>query len=209
MKKLLIILAVLAGLAVVVVVTVALLTPTMDKWGATEDEIAASYPGDELVADPKSFVNHAITIQASPEQIYPWLLQLGADKGGMYSYTALEGLIRCPMVNADRIHEEWQNLQVGDPVKLCAGDFAPPPYFVAQLHPNQAIVLGHQENGEWVDLWQFVLVPQPDGGTRLVVRTRTMMTGGFWDIIHPGVFLMETGMMKGIKERAEQTAQSA
>ena len=45
----------------------------------------------------------------------------------MYSYTALEGLIRCPMVNADRIHDEWQNLQVGDPVKLCAGDFAPPP----------------------------------------------------------------------------------
>ena len=68
---------------------------------------------------------------------------------------------------------EWQNLQVGDPVKLCAGDFAPPPYIVAQLHPNQAIVLGHQENGEWVDLWQFVLVPQPDGATRLIVRTRT------------------------------------
>jgi len=209
MKKLLIIIAVLAGLAVVVVVTVALLTPTMDRWGATEDEIAATYPGDELVADPKSFVNHAVTIQASPEQIYPWLLQLGADKGGMYSYTAMEGLIRCPMVNAERIHDEWQNLQVGDPVKLCAGDFAPPPYIVAQLHPNQAIVMGHQENGKWVDLWQFVLVPQPDGATRLIVRTRTMMSGGFWDIIHPGVFVMETGMMNGVKERAEQMAQSA
>ncbi len=209
MKKLLIIVAVLAGLAVGVVVTVALFTPTMDKWGATADEIAASYPGDELVANPKSFVNHAITIQAGPEQIYPWLLQLGADRGGMYSYTALEGLIRCPMVNTDRIHTEWQNLQVGDPVKLCAGDFAPPPYIVAQLHPNQAVVLGHQENGEWVDLWQFVLVPQPDGATRLIVRTRTQMVGGFWDIIHPGVFVMESGMLNGIKARAEAAAQSA
>jgi hypothetical protein len=209
MKKLLIIIAVLAGLAVVVVVTVSLLTPTMDRWGATEVEIAATYPGDELVADPKSFVNHAITIQASPEQIYPWLVQLGADKGGMYSYTALEGLIRCPMVNADRIHEEWQNLQVGDPVKLCAGEVAPPPYIVAQIHPNEAIVMGHQENGEWVDLWQFVLVPQPDGTTRLILRTRTDMVGGFWDIIHPGVFVMERGLLNGVKERAEQTAQSA
>lgn len=209
MKKLLLIVAVLAGLAIVTVATVSLFTPTMDRWGATENEIAATYPGDELVANPKSFVNHAITIQASPEQIYPWLLQLGADKGGMYSYTALEGLIRCPMVNADRIHEEWQDLQVGDPVKLCAGDFAPPPYIVAQLHPNQAIVLGHQENGEWVDLWQFVLVPQPDGSTRLILRTRTEMVGGFWDIIHPGVFVMESGLLNGVKDRAEAAAQAA
>lgn len=209
MKKLLLVVAVLAGLAIVTVATVSLFTPTMDRWGATENEIAATYPGDELVANPKSFVNHAITIQANPEQIYPWLLQLGADKGGMYSYTALEGLIRCPMVNADRIHEEWQDLQVGDPVKLCAGDFAPPPYIVAQLHPNQAIVLGHQENGEWVDLWQFVLVPQPDGSTRLILRTRTEMVGGFWDIIHPGVFVMESGLLNGVKDRAEAAAQAA
>lgn len=209
MKKLLIIVAAVAGLAIVVVVTMSLLTPTMDRWGASGGEIAATFPGDELVPDPKSFVNHAITIQATPEQIYPWLLQLGADKGGMYSYTALEGLIRCPMVNADRIHEEWQNLQVGDPVKLCAGDFAPPPYIVAQLHPNQAVVLGHQENGKWVDLWQFVLVPQSDGSTRLILRTRTQMVGGFWDIIHPGVFVMERGLLNGTKERAEGMAQSA
>lgn len=209
LKKLLIVIAVLGGLAAVAVIAVILLTPTMDRWGATADETAATYPGDELVPAPASFVNHAITIEASPEQIYPWLVQLGADKGGMYSYTALEALIRCPMVNADRIHKEWQNLQVGDEVKLCAGEFAPPPYIVAQILPSRAIVLGHQEDGEWVDLWQFVLVPQADGSTRLIVRTRTMMAGGFWEIIHPGVFVMESGMMQGIKERAEKAAQPA
>ena len=58
-------------------------------------------------------------------------------------------------------------------------------------------------------MWQLVLAPQTEGSTRLVVRTRTTMTGGFGDIIHPGVFLMERGMMHGIKERAEELARSA
>ena len=68
--------------------------------------------------------------------------------------------------------------------------------------------MGHQGNGQWVDLWQFVLVPQTDSTTRLILRTRTMMTGGFWDIIHPGVFIMERGMLRGLKVRAEGSAQA-
>jgi len=67
--------------------------------------------------------------------------------------------------------------------------------------------MGHQENDQWVDLWQFVLLPQSGGSTRLILRTRTMMVGGMWDIIHPGVFIMERGMLLGIKERAEKLAQ--
>jgi hypothetical protein len=132
---------------------------------------------------------------------------LGAGKGGFYTYTALEKLIGCPLVNADRIHAEWQNLEVGDEVKMCPKEPAPPPYIVAQIHPNQAIVLGHKEKDEWVDLWQFILVPRSDGSTRLVLRTRTMMVGGFWNIIHPGVFIMEYGMLNGIKTRAEKLVQ--
>jgi hypothetical protein len=179
----------------------------MDRWGATGEEIAAIFPGDELVPDPASFVNRAITIRASPEQIYPWLVQLGADKGGFYSYTMIEKLIGCPLVNADRIHQEWQSLQVGDEVKMCPKGAVPPPYIVAQIHPNQALVLGHRENGKWVDLWQFILVPRVDGSTRLILRTRSMMAGGFWNIIHPGVFIMERGMLYGIKERVEKIMQ--
>lgn len=207
MKKLLVILGFAASLVVLAVVIVTLLTPWMDRWGATDTEISASFPGDELVREPASFVNRATTIQARPEQIFPWLVQLGADKGGLYSYTMLEGLIGCSMVNADRIHSEWQTLTVGDEVKMCQTDPAPPPYVVAQVIPNQALVMGHQEDGQWVDLWQFVLVPQADGATRLILRTRTMMTGGFWDLIHPGVFIMERGMLLGIRERAESLAQ--
>lgn len=182
-----------AGVVALAVIAITLLTPRLDRWGATAAEVAANYPGDELVPAPASFVNRAITIQARPEQIYPWLVQLGADKGGLYSYTALERLVGCPMVNADRIHPEWQGLKVGDAVKMNRTKPVPPPYIVAQIIPNQALVMGHQENGQWVDLWQFVLVPQTDSTTRLILRTRTMMTGGFWDIIHPGVFIMERG----------------
>jgi hypothetical protein len=204
MKKWLKVFLVLIGLAALAVITIVLLTPWMDRWGATDAELQAVFPGDELVTAPKSFVNHAVTINASPEQIYPWLLQMGADKAGLYSYTALETAIACPQTNADRIHDEWQNLQVGDLVRLCPKDPGPPPYIVAQLLPNQAIVLGHKENGKWVDLWQFVITPQTDGTSRLVLRTRTMAVGGFWDVIHPGIFIMERGLLLGVKERAEK-----
>ena len=204
MKKVALVLVVLAALAVAGAVTVRLLTPWMDRYGATDAELAALLPGDELVPDPASFVNRAITIQASPAEIYPWLLQLDAEKGGWYSYDWLESnLLRCPMTNADRIHPEWQDRQVGDLVRMCPGEAGPPPYVVAQLHPDRAMVLGHQENGTWVDLYQFVIVPQEDGASRLILRTRTMMAGGLWDVIHPGVFLMERGMLHGIKARAE------
>jgi hypothetical protein len=206
MKKLLKILGVCAALLILIVLVTIALTPWMDRWGATNAEITATFPGDELVHTPASFVNRAITIQAPPEDIYPWIIQLGAGKGGFYSYTALEALLNCPLVNANEIHPEWQNLQVGEPVKMCPGEFAPPPYEVAQLSPNQAVVLGHKEKGQWVDLWQFILISQPDGSSRLILRTRTMMTGGFWDLIHPGVFLMETGLLQGVKARAEGLA---
>ena len=205
MKKLLKLFGIVAVLVVLTVFVVIALTPWMDRWGATDVEIAATYPGDELLPDPASFINRAITINAPPAAIYPWIVQLDAKKGGWYSYTWLETyLLNCRMVNADRIHEEWQHLQVGDEVHMCPNEPAPPPYLVAQIHPDQAIVLGHQENGEWVDIYQFIIVPQADGTSRLILRTRTMMTGGFWAVIHPGIFIMERGLLYGVKERAEQ-----
>lgn len=209
MKKLLKLIGIFAGLLVLVVLIVVALTPWMDRWGATDAEIAATYPGDELLAEPASFVNRAITINAPPSAIYPWIVQLDAKKGGWYSYTWLETyLLNCPIINADRIHDEWQNLQVGDQVHMCPHEPAPPPYVVAQLHPEQAIVMGHQENGKWVDIYQFIIVPQADGTSRLILRTRTMMDSLFWKVLHPGTFIMERGLLYGIKERAEQLAQT-
>ena len=204
MKKFLKVVSILAILAAMSVAVVILLTPWIDSWGATDAEVNATFPGDELIPTPASFVNRAVTVNATPEQIYPWIVQLGADKGGMYSYDWFESnILQCRQSNADRIHEEWQGLKVGNEMKMCPDKSGPPPYIIAQFVPNKAIVMGHQENDEWVDLWQFVIIPQADGTSRLITRTRTMMTGGIWDIIHPGVFIMERGMLLGIKERAE------
>ena len=101
--------------------------------------------------------------------------------------------------------QEWQGLKVGDKVKMCPGEnWGPPAYEVALMETDQAFVIGHQENGKWGDIWQFILVPQPDGTTtRLITRSRDMKSGGIWNVIRPGQFIMERGMLLGIKERAE------
>lgn len=209
MKKFLKFIGILAGLAVLAVIVMVALMPWMDRWGATDDEITASFPGDTLVPSPRVIYNRAVIVNASPEQIYPWIVQLGAEKGGMYSYSWFEtNILQCELINADRIHEEWQGLQVGDQVKMCPGDFGPVPFEVALMEPNSAIVMGHYENGEWSDTWHFILIPQTDGTTRLVLRSRDAKVGWFWDAMRPGEFIMVRGMLLGIKERAELLAET-
>lgn len=205
MKKAVRVLVVIFGVILFFVIIVVLLTPWMDRWGATDEENSAKFLGDDLVLHPSIITNRAITINAPPDKIYPWILQLGAEHGGFYSYTFLESLFNCPIVNADKIHSEWQNLKVGDQVKMCPGSFGPPPYQVALVEPLYSIVLGHNENNTWSDVWQFVIEPKPDGTSRLIVRTRTNLSGGIWDMLHPAIFIMERGMLYGIKERAEKS----
>src|SRR5512140_186401 len=112
MSIFLIVIAAMVGLLLLSILAVILLTPRMDRWGATPAEIAATFPGDELVAHPASFVNRAVTIHAGPKMIYPWIVQLGADKGGFYSYTWIEKMLMTPMVNAGQVNPQWQDLKV-------------------------------------------------------------------------------------------------
>ncbi len=211
MKRLVAWLAVIAaGLAVLAVIAGAIYymggRAWMDRWGATGAEIGAALPGDELVPHPLDVTNRAVTIRAAPDKVYPWLVQMGAGKGGMYSYTGIETyMLNCPLVNAETIHPEWQNLKVSDEVKMCPNEPGPPPYLVAALEPDRAMILGHKNpQGVWEETWAFVITPQRDNSSRLVARDRTMAVGGFWEVIHPGVFIMERGMLLGIKERAER-----
>jgi hypothetical protein len=207
MKKLLKTIGVLAGLGVLIIAILFACLPWMDRWGATDDEITASLPGDELVPSPRLIYTRAVSINAPPGQVYPWMAQLGADKGGMYSYTWFETyVLQCPQTNADRIHEEWQGLEPGDKVLMCPDENAPPAYEVAMVEPNHAIVVGHQENGTWSDVWQFIFLPQADGTTRLILRSRNSLEGWYWDAMRPGEFIMVRGMLLGIKERAEGMA---
>jgi hypothetical protein len=203
MHKFLIIFGIIIVLIGIVVVVMILLTPWMDRWRSTLEERAAVLPGDEFLKNPSRTVNRAVTIKASPAQIFPWIVQLGADKSGMYSYTWLERLVGCKMAKVEAIRPEWQNLREGDLMKMCAGEFAPPPYTVVQVIPNQAVVYGHKEKEEWVELWQFLLIPQVDGSTRLVTRTRTNMVGGMWEVFNRIAFFMERKMLLTIKGLSE------
>ena len=87
------------------------------RWGATDPEVYCTLPGDERV--PHSLVTQtmAITINASPAQIWPWIAQIGQERGGLYSYDLLENIARCQMHNADHIVPEWE-LKPGDRVRL-------------------------------------------------------------------------------------------
>lgn len=204
MKTFFKVVGILAGLGIVVLVVLVASMPWMDRWGASDTEIAASFPGDELVPSPLTIYNRTITINAAPEEIYPWIAQLGADRGGMYSYTWFEtNILQCELINADRIHKEWQDIQVGDKVKMCPDENNPPAYEIARIEPDHALILGHQQDGRWSDVWQFILIPQEDGSTRLVLRSRDAKVGLIWTMIRPGEFIMSRGMLLGIKERAE------
>ena len=208
MKKFFNCIGILIALTAIALIAIIALLPWMDRWGSTDEEIAATFTGDELVPSPRIVYTRAVSINSAPEEIYPWLVQIGAEKGGMYSYDWFEtNILRCELINADRIHEEWQNLKVGDAVKMCPGTSGPPPYEVAMMEPDRSLIMGHKENGAWIESWQFILVPQSDGSTRLIVRSRNAAQGWFWDAIRPGEFIMARGMMLGIKERAEAMAQ--
>src|SRR5450759_2138223 len=88
------------------------------RWGATDQESRGPLPGDDLLANPDLAATRAITVRAPADQVWPWIAQLGQGRGGFYSYDALENLIGCDIRSADRVVPEWQDVKVGDEVKL-------------------------------------------------------------------------------------------
>ena len=87
-----------------------------NRWGATEVELTKNLPGDALVPSPRLAYTRAISINASAASVWPWLVQMGQGRGGLYSYDGLENLIGCDIHSADHILPEHQNLQVGDQI---------------------------------------------------------------------------------------------
>jgi protein-S-isoprenylcysteine O-methyltransferase Ste14 len=186
------------------------LSPRVMTWGATPEEVTAAWPGDEYVPTTERLSTRAITIQAPVQQVWPWIVQMGADTGGFYSYTWLEGLMFCPIVNADHIYPEWQNPLPGDQMALCPDAEMPPPYEVIDVRPGQAFILGHRATasdplpeGAWLESWAFIVQPLDADTTRLLIRNRTAVELSWMKAIEPGQFIMEYGQMHGIQARAE------
>jgi hypothetical protein len=92
--------------------------PWQLRWGATGEERGAALDGDDLIANPDLMATRAITVHAPAAQVWPWIAQLGQGRGGFYSYDTLENLVGCDIHSADRIVPQWQDLKVGDQVKL-------------------------------------------------------------------------------------------
>jgi hypothetical protein len=187
------------------IVSSPLIRPWYSQWGATESEVNMSLPGDDQVPDPELVSTRAISIEAPAPEIWPWLVQIGQGRGGLYSYERLENLVGCDMHNADRIIPEHQHLEVGDKVRIIP-EGRDPYFVVSAIEPGRAIILGGDDPPT---TWAFILEPIDDNTTRLIIRWRQDYepTSGNvlgWRLVtDPITFVMERKLLQGIKERVE------
>ena len=197
------------------------LWPWYSRWGATDDEVKRRLPGDERVPHPKLTTTLAVSIRAPAADVWPWVAQIGQERGGLYSYELLENLIGCRIHNADRIMPEWQ-LTAGDAVRL--GPKGYPLYKVVEVQPNRALVLAGadpktEQPFEPSDpmpaayansTWTFFVDEQAGGATRLISRNQldyapeNFLNRLIWRwMTDPIGFVMTRKMLLGIKRRAE------
>jgi hypothetical protein len=172
-------------------------------WGATDQEVAMALPGDPHIAAGAKASTRALTIHAPAATVWAWLVQTGQNRsGGWHSYDWLENLFAADMHQIDRIDPRWQDLRVGDTLFFAAAGATNPimATTVIGLEPRRALWL---EGG-----WSFVLQSIDPNTTRLIVRypmkpdqfVNPVLT---YSIFEPAHFVMESGMMLGIKRRAE------
>jgi hypothetical protein len=189
----------------------------MNHWGASEDEIGAPYPGDELIDSPADQGTMAVTIAAPPERIWSWLVQIGQDRGGMYSYDGLEQAIGLDIHSATAINPAWQHLEAGDRVQVVPPGWGPLPdgyaFEVSLADPPHTLVLRQgPPDHPWNGVWTFAIRPVGPNLCRLISRTRTQRKPGIGEAVLramtslgvPITWLMTRKMLLTLKERAEQ-----
>ena len=202
----------LLGLAAVGAAYAFLVRPWHLRWGISEEESTMPLPGDEVKPDAGISVTHAVTIDAPPDAVWPWLVQIGQGRGGFFSYDFIENLFGLDVHNVYDIRPDLQGLKVGDFVRSAhegwlGGRFDDKAgWFVVALEPNRILVLRDEiEHGSW----SFILKPLPDGRTRLLVRARGERPAGIlkhilhYGVFEPAHFVMERKMMLTLKEIAE------
>jgi hypothetical protein len=170
--------------------------PWQHCWGATDEEVHRAMPGDDLIPEAAS-TTRAISIAAPPEQVWPWLVQLGYGRAGWYSYDWIDN---DDQPSTDSIIPQLQQLQVGDQI-LMLPEMGP---HIREIQPNRYFVAADQEGPNWC----LALYPTSHG-CRLVSRWRAdwhmTLANALWILLSdPGPFIMERKMLKGIKARAER-----
>jgi hypothetical protein len=183
-------------------------------WGATREEVNKALPGDQLLSVADMTTTRAITIHADSTRVWPWIAQIGQGRGGFYSYDALENLVGCDIHSADRIVPEWQDVKIGDEVRL-----APKvPLEVTAVEAGRALALrGGVPMGNapppYDFTWAFVIDEQSNRASRLLVRERYTYTRRWSSLLVEPVevvsFLMTQRMLRGIRDRAERFSRTS
>jgi hypothetical protein len=187
---------------------------------ASRREVEAVMPGDEMVGQAKYRTTHAVSIDAPAEAVWPWLVQMGQGRGGLYSYDWLENLLGLDMHSADHVEPSLQLLEVGDVVRLVPEGTEPALQFaVARLDSPHLLVLGPDTSrtsafaaGLPYPCWTFQVTSTGPATSRLVVRFQSDFNPTLMGLISckyalkPVHFVMERKMLLGIKHRAELAA---
>lgn len=202
----------LVGAALTVTAYWTIVRPRMLNWGATPTEARRPMAGDALLPEPDAESTMAVSIDAPPEDIWPWLRQLGQGRGGFYSYEWAENLVGLDIHNADEIIPEYQDIEIGDPVRLGTPERFPDSHLeIAAISSERALVFQTPTRPTWW-VWSFVLDPVSETETRLVVRSRIRLPGNpitrvaSQAVLDPVTFVMTRGMLLGIKDRVEAPA---
>jgi hypothetical protein len=169
------------------------------RWGATDEELTRPMPGDDLLPGPGS-ATRAISINATPEAIWPWLVQLGYGRAGWYSYDWIDNDFK---PSADRIVPQLQELRAGERILMM-----PSMGFEVKAVDEPHSIVSLLEDGS--TSWCLALYPSADGTTRLVSRWRPRFERSVADffmnlLVEPGAFVMEQKMLRTIRDRAEGT----
>jgi hypothetical protein len=190
-----------------------MLRPWHMRWGATKAEVAARMPGDDVVPRARFNATRAITVAATPKQVWPWIVQLGYRRGGFYTYDLVDN---AGERSADRIVDKYQHIEVGDLIPMFHESHGLAiAYEVDSLESNDWMLWVHRPHADEPadSTWSWRLTSLPDGGTRLVTRMkqdyrwRTPRLAAFNLILMEfGDFAMERRMLKGIRTRAESLA---
>jgi hypothetical protein len=175
---------------------------------ATRDERTRSLPGDDMIADPIGSLTHAITIQASARDVWPWIAQMGAgNRSGWYSYDFLDN---GKQPSATRIVPELQNLRPGMVFPALPG--ITDGFTLVAFEPEHFLVLDWEDpNGSVLVTWAFLLERSDDGTTRLITRARGGPGYQFHGLPAPIAkhiirvvhFIMQRKQLLGIARRAE------
>jgi len=188
----------LGAAAFVVASYVILVGPWQRRWGSTGEEVRRAMPGDELLPPGAHSTTRAITINATPRDVFPWLLQIGYGRGGWYSYDWIDNDGKR---SVDRIDPALQRLAVGDRIPMLP-DFGP---VVREIQTDHHILSGGD-----ADTWCLLVEPISGGRSRLVSRWRQDWPKTFgtyvWTLItDPGAFVMEQKMLRTIRTLAERS----